>query len=210
VSRLRGWWFLIMNGRMDYLGGAMIGFSIGMIGLLAVLPRNEFEVYSVGSSWLALNLGHSAWLFCAVFVFYLANLKRLNDLLARNRIFKEIVSLDQLSDIWIHLFIGIGVVWTAVGMRSALETTLAAPEALAEGAGDVLARLVEGGILLALTTTIVGAIGGYLMRLFKTMWLGAELTEFYRQEDRREMFATLAHLSRIEMHLESLVESGSK
>jgi len=199
-----------MTDRLGYFSGAMIGFAIGLVGMFAILPRNDIELFSTGSSWLALNLGHSAWLFSAVFIFYLNNLRRLNVLLTRNRIFKEIVSLDQLSDVWIHLFIGIGVVWTAVGMRSALETTLAAPEALAEGAGDVLARLVDGGILLALTTTIVGAIGGYLMRLFKTMWLGAELTEFYRCEDRREMFATLAHLSRIEMHLETLVDNGNR
>lgn len=206
-----------MNGRFGYVGGAVIGFSIGLIGMLAVLPHSG-SVFLGGvlsgdialhGNWVKINLGHSAWLFSAVFIFYLGNLMRLRELLARSRIFKDIVALDQLSDVWIHLFIGIGVVWTAVGMRSALETTLAAPEALSQAAGDILSRLVEGGILLALTTTIVGAIGGYLMRLGKTLLLGAELTEFYRLEECREVHATIAHLSRIEMHLERLLDRGS-
>ena len=56
----------------------------------------------------------------------------------------------------------------------------------------------------ALTTTIVGAIGGYLMRLFKTLWIGTELTAFYHQHDQQDVQAALAQLGRIERLLEQL------
>ena len=109
------------------------------------------------------------------------------------------VELDQLLDVWIHLFVGIGVIWTAVGMRSALQTALGDPgEALADTAGSVLQKLVDGGILLALTTTIVGGVGSYLMRLGKTMIVGAHLNSFYDSYNRRQMSELLELTQRIE------------
>jgi len=59
------------------------------------------------------------------------------------------------------LFFGVGVVWTAIGMRSALLSALGGLDqsAAAElGAFEILRRLVDGGILLALSTTIVGVV----------------------------------------------------
>jgi hypothetical protein len=110
-----------------------------------------------------------------------------------------VVELDQLTDVWIHSFIGIGVIWTAVGMRGALQLALADPDhALADSAGSVLKKLVDGGILLALTTTIVGAVGGYLLRLGKTLYAGAALHEFYERLQRRDNLELLAAVRRIE------------
>lgn len=115
---------------------------------------------------------------------------------------RTVVELDQLTDVWIHLFIGIGVIWTAVGMRAALQLTLADPEhTLSDSAGTVLQKLVDGGILLALSTTIVGAVGGYLMRLGKTLYIGAELHEFYQDQRQADVRALLGSLQRIEQTL---------
>ena len=54
------------------------------------------------------------------------------------------------------------------------------------------------GILLALSTTIVGGIGGYLMRLVKSLALGQQLAALYLQESQRPAEANLAALQRIE------------
>ena len=52
-------------------------------------------------------------------------------------------------------------------------------------------RLVEGGILTALTTTIVGGVGGYLMRVIKSSLLGTRLSRFYEEQEQQ-------HASRVE------------
>jgi hypothetical protein len=192
-----------MSVLTPYLGGAIVGFFFAVLGALLFLPGQDGAM-GQGSVWLTVNLGHSVWFFTIVLVFYIANLLKLREQLQMSNgrsEFIEIVQLDQVSDVWIHLFVGIGVVWTAIGMRSALASTLGAPASLNEDAGQVLGRLVDGGILLALTTTIVGAVGGYMMRLGKTCWLGAELAAYYHCHERQEITAILDHLSRIEAHL---------
>jgi hypothetical protein len=116
--------------------------------------------------------------------------------------FTEVLELDQLLDVWIHLFVGIGVIWTAVGMRSALQAALGDPgEALVDNAGSVLQKLVDGGILLALTTTIVGGVGSYLMRLGKAMAVGARLNAFYEAHNRRDMGELIEVTRRLESTL---------
>lgn len=162
--------------------------------------------------WLEVNLGHSLWLFAAVLVAFAhsltalrASLERvtgLDDAAALGAASRSIARLDQLSEVWIHLFVGIGVIWTAIGMRAALQAALGDPEgALSASADSVLQRLVDGGILLALTTTIVGGIGSYLMRLGKTLLLGAELQGYYRALLGADVKALRATLARIEQRL---------
>ena len=87
--------------------------------------------------------------------------------------------------------------------------TLSVPEGLANDASHVLARLVDGGILLALSTTIAGAVGGYLMRLFKTVSIGIELTAFYQHQNNAPLETALHRLGNIERLLES-VEANAK
>ena len=133
------------------------------------------------------------------------NLRRLNRLLAGGPDLRVVVKLDQLSDVWINLFVGIGVIWTAVGMRSALQAALGDPgDALSDSAGSVLHKLVDGGILLALTTTIVGGVGGYLMRLVKTMVVGARLQTFYSGVSRADLRELVGLSERIEARLARL------
>ena len=194
----------MVSSMASYLGGALVGFAMGLLAMLAYVPLQEADLLTRTSSWLVLNMGQSIWLFGAVLAFYSTNLVKLQRLVVENASYKYIVQLDQLSDVWIHVFIGIGVIWTAIGMRSALSTTLNSPTALAEGAGEILSRLVDGGILLALTTTIVGAIGGYLMQLMKTILLGAKLTEYYHKEERSDVSSLLSQLARIEIQLDKV------
>jgi len=173
--------------------------------LLADSPNLAGESGSARATlggWIEINLGGSVWLFAVVLTVYLMNLSRLHQILNREPMLKEVVELDQLSDVWIHLFVGIGVIWTAVGMRSALQSALGDPgEALVDTANSVLQKLVDGGILLALTTTIVGAMGGYLMRLGKTMMVGAQLHIFYDGLYKADLKDLVASTRRIEQQL---------
>ena len=190
--------------------GAGTGIVLTLIALLIVSPPDPSLASSRESlgAWLDANLGHSVWLFALILTVFLMNLTRLNRLLddaGRSPGFTEVVELDQLLDVWIHLFVGIGVIWTAVGMRSALQAALGDPgEALVDSAGSVLQKLVDGGILLALTTTIVGGMGGYLMRLGKTMLTGARLHGFYTRTQREDLKTLIESTRQIERELKTL------
>lgn len=190
-----------MKSRAGFLPGAAAGALLAFVAVLLAGPAAGSGAPDL-SAWVNRNLGQSSWLFAAVLLLFLLHLQRLRTLLDGTADKRAVVELDQLTDVWIHLFIGIGVIWTAVGMRAALQLTLADPEhALTDSAGTVLRKLVDGGILLALSTTIVGAMGGYLMRLGKTLYLGAELHEFYRDQQQADVRSLLAALQRIEQLL---------
>jgi hypothetical protein len=195
-----------MKGVAEFVFGAAAGAVLAVValGVAGSGMAVGADAAPVGL-WLQLNLGHSAWLFSLVLSLYAANLSRLGRLLAGDPDLKRIVKLDQLSDVWINLFVGIGVIWTAVGMRSALQAALGDPGgALSDSAASVLHRLVDGGILLALTTTIVGGVGGYLMRLVKTMVVGARLQAFYSAVSRADLRELVGLGERIEARLAHL------
>lgn len=181
----------------DFFQGLLLGMglSAAMIVFLAVhhpetipvltLPDSGAALAGQAADWLARNFGLSLLAFGLTLVFYLLSLNRLERELKRQQATLEhIVHLEHLIDIWISLFFGIGVIWTAIGMRSALLYALGELNDIGN-ATTVLARLVEGGILTSLSTTILGGAGGYLMRLYKTIRYGAMLNRFYSQEDRQ-------------------------
>ena len=65
----------------------------------------------------------------------------------------------------------------------------------------MLERMIDGGILLALSTTIFGGVGGYLMRVYKTVTLGAGLQQRYDDAARADTSEMRESLYRIERHL---------
>ena len=130
--------------------------------------------------WLSANLGWSLLPFALTLWLFLATIGRLKRRLHAGDSLAAISQLDHLCDVWTGLFFGIGVIWTAVGMRGALLQALGDPhQAAANGALSILSALVEGGILIALSTTIFGGIGGYLMRIYKSCVVGDALRRFY-------------------------------
>lgn len=187
----------------SWVMGGVTGFAL-TLALLA--GASQFEIID----WTISNLGHSVWAFLSCLLMFIGTLYQLKAKLKDTKHYQSVVQMDQLTDVWIHLFIGIGVIWTAIGMRSALVNTLSTPDALVNDASQVLGRLVDGGILLALSTTIVGAIGGYLMRLFKTVAIGAELTAFYQRHDRLDVDRAIDRLRNIEQLLASLNVGGGR
>ena len=198
-------------------GGFLEGLTIGMFGsavgagaLLFMLRRGDFVSFSIEDlptigpwlDWAYANLGMSIPVFAAIATAYFVSLRRLHSRLENNRPIDEIVQLDHMTDTWTTLFFGTGVIWTAIGMRSALIFALGDPdETVQQGAFAMLQKMVDGGILLALSTTIFGGVGGYLMRVYKSIALGTQLQQQYDRAARVDTSSMRESLERIEQHL---------
>jgi len=181
-----------------------------------VLAISVLEVPSVQRVllWAYENLRLSVVAFFLTLVFYTGALWRLKHYLkAPSASLEKIAQADHLVDTWINLFFGIGVIWTAIGMRSALLEGLGnlnVHSAAKLGAFSILKRLVDGGILLALSTTIVGAIGGYLLRLVKSLTVGIQVKAYYNRLARQQADAVNTILKSIEEQLNQLVSCAEK
>ncbi len=195
---------------VEGLTAGVFGSMVGASALLYILSRNELISFSADrfpdlGGWLAwtyTNLGTSIPVFAILLLAFFFSLRRLRSHLENDRPIDEVVQLDHLTDIWTTLFFGTGVIWTAIGMRSALLFALGDPDAtIQQGAFAVLERMVDGGILLALSTTIFGGVGGYVMRVFKSISLGAALQKHYDRAARVDTSVMCESLQRIEQHL---------
>ena len=125
--------------------------------------------------------------FGCLFLLYFYLVYRIRLSLGKNKPeLSELTYYDRLLNTTISMFFGIGVIWTAVGMETALMQAL---EGINQGqrssnltAFGLLERLVNGGLLLALSTTIFGGIFGYLLRLLKVILLGRDWDRLILQE----------------------------
>ena len=184
------------------IGGGALLYVLSRYRLI-VFPDDRLPSLSGWLEWAYLNLGSSIPVFAVLLLAFFVSLARLRSLLDNDRPINQVVQLDHLTDIWTTLFFGTGVIWTAIGMRSALIFALGDPEAtVQQGAFAILERMVDGGILLALSTTIFGGIGGYTMRVYKAMTLGALLQRHYDRAARVDTSSMRDSLQRIEQHLE--------
>ena len=162
--------------------------------------------------WTYVNLGSSIPAFSILLGLFVLHMRELNKHLKSGRSVEDITRLDQLTETWMSRFFGVGVIWTAIGMRGALLFALGDPdETIQAGAFAVLQRMVDGGILLALSTTIFGGIGGYLMRVIKTITLGNDLQRFYEAHTREDSAITQQLLEQIDEHLvDALTAMGAQ
>jgi hypothetical protein len=192
------------------LTSGAVGSLIGVAALLYVLskidvitfPDDRVPSLSHWLEWAYVNLGSSIPVFAMLLLAFFFSMNRLKSLLDKERPINQVVQLDHLTDIWTTLFFGTGVIWTAIGMRSALIYALGDPDATIQGgAFAILDRMVSGGILLALSTTIFGGIGGYLMRVYKAVTLGGKLQRHYDNAARIDTSSMKDSLQRIEKHL---------
>ncbi len=202
-----------------FFNGLWLGMLLSLVtGLVAVYLLMVLGVISVAIlevpeiqqllEWSRRNLGLSVLPFGITLGLYIHSLRTLQKRLDDGCPQDEISQLEHLNDVWTSLFFGIGVIWTAIGMRSALLYALGDPGVAAQaGAYAVLQRLVEGGILTALTTTIVGGIGGYLMRVIKSSLLGTRLSRYYEAQDKHHADRVESLLSEIR---ESIERAGSR
>jgi hypothetical protein len=192
-----------------FIVGLLSGLCLGVALLSLPLLLLDPALFSLtrlmpllDEGWVLLqdNLRGSLLPFMTLLLAFLLLLYRSGQLLSRPGVeLDRVVRHEQLLDLCASLFFGVGVIWTAVGMREALLYGLGDPGAAAQtGAFNILQRLVDGGILLALSTTIVGGVGGYLMRMVKSLALGQELAALYLRESQRPGEDNLAALQRIE------------
>ncbi len=175
---------LLTGAGLSLLLGGVVLYLLAALGVIR-LDLLQTPHLDLVYRWLLRNLGLSVIPFGITLLLYLYSLERLSRGLDRECPYDEILHRVQLTDIWISLFFGIGVIWTAIGMRGALLYALGdTSHAVDGGAFLVLQRLVEGGILTALSTTILGGAGGYLMRLFKSFQVGGRLSRYQLRHEQ--------------------------
>ncbi|MEP5763181.1 MAG: hypothetical protein ABJ308_01240 [Halieaceae bacterium] len=199
-----------------FLQGLILGLSASVAALLllpllwpdqgAVIALSDYAAPALSQVWQALdkNLQGSILPFALAVLTYLSQLQKLQTLLSTPEpAIDRVLRHEQLLDLSANLFFGIGVIWTAIGMRDALIHGLGDPVVSSTAdAFSVLQRLVDGGILLALSTTIVGGVGGYLMRVVKSVVLGKALATLYLRESQQPAAESLAALQHIEQLLQ--------
>lgn len=190
--------------------GMVVGFALLLLPVLWLGTAETVAIYGSAKPWLVrawylvdTNLKGSLLPFLLVLGAWWVQLEKLRDLLGCSEpALDRVVRHEQLLELYANLFFGIGVIWTAIGMRNALLYALGDPDVTAaEGAFAILQRLVDGGILLALSTTIVGGVGGYLMRAIKSVSLGRQLNALYYRASQEPAEDNLAALQRIEQLL---------
>jgi hypothetical protein len=203
------------NVERKYLHDVMVGaittsiviYILNLSGVL-IFSFPQYPGVQLAMTWVYENLHYSVIAFSIVFILYTYHLAKLNSLL-NEKTFRpaKIMQTEHMVEIWSGLFFGIGVIWTAIGMRSALLSALGglnAETAAQQGAFVILQRLVDGGILLSLSTTIFGGIGGYLMRTYKTIKTGSKMQIFYTQMQQKTEERLFQHLINIELKISEL------
>ncbi|MGB5535560.1 MAG: hypothetical protein WBN08_06630, partial [Thiogranum sp.] len=121
-----------------FLSGMLLGVIVslltGMIGVYLLIVLDIVSVSVVDTpgvhalgEWIRRNLGLSVLPFAITLGLYLHSLQTLARRLDDNPPQNEIGQLEHLTDVWTSLFFGIGVIWTAIGMRSALLYALGDP-----------------------------------------------------------------------------------
>lgn len=168
------------------LGVLLIGAAmLYMLNMSEVVAISVLKIPSIQRTlgWTYENLRMSVIPFALTFLCFVGSLLRLKRYLQDPDVSADkVAQTEHLVDIWINLFFGIGVIWTAIGMRSALLEGLGdlnSQSAAQLGAFSILQRLVDGGILLALSTTIFGAVGGYALRLIKSLTVDTRIKAYY-------------------------------
>ena len=195
---------------LAWCGAALVLLPLAVLAPESVLDSGLAQLRELAAhvwQFTYRNLRGSVLPFVVVLVVYLAQLRALRRELTGGCADEapdvtRVLRGEQSLDLCASLFFGIGVIWTAIGMRDALLFALGDSGAMvSQSAFSVLARLVDGGILLALGTTIVGGVGGYLMRTTKSLLIGEQLAALYMAESQRFEQDKLAVLSRIERKL---------
>lgn len=199
--------------------GLITGFALMLTPVLWLGTLGTGHLYSRAAPMIQqlwelarVNLQGSVLPFALVLLVYLLQLRKLHKLFGVPQPdLQRVVHHEQMLDLCANLFFGIGVIWTAIGMRNALLYGLGDPAVSAsEGAFAILQRLVDGGILLALSTTIVGGVGGYIMRATKSITLGRAMNGLYMRASQQPVEENLATLRRIEALLENTAASRDR
>jgi len=168
----------ILHGVFVVILLMLVGFYSGFVNFINRLPNLSSYLNSLSGA-----LGSSIIFFMIDLWLYAISLARLKRFL-NEADYIQAGYWQRINELSISVFFGIGVIYTAIGMQGALTGSLGGlNEETAKGLGPwgVLRRMVDGGLILALTTTIVGGIGGYSMRFIRQFLIGRKMEEI-RQE----------------------------
>ncbi len=179
--------------------------SLSLILILSIIWTVIFVAFGVFSGWLTITVD-IPWLihpfsfmyrhlrlsivpFGMLFLYYIYLVFRIKFLLNEKTTRISTLSYyNRLLNTTISLFFGVGVIWTAIGMETALMNALTSNTGASGheqmSAWELLNRLVNGGLLLALSTTVFGGICGYLLRLFKIILIGEGWDSFMLGDSR--------------------------
>jgi hypothetical protein len=194
----------------SFIGAAVVLYVLARLHIIS-FPDEQTPDPGRWLEWAHANLGSSIPVFALLLLAWWISLARLRRHLESYAPINEVAQLDHLTDIWTTLFVGTGVIWTAIGMRGALLFSLGDPQSVtSDGAFAILQRMVDGGVLVALSTTIFGGIGGYLMRVYKSVTLGALLQRRYDLAARADTSRIRDTLERIENHLKAAGRSAGE
>jgi len=204
-----------------FLAGLLFGLIVMTLFLLTlslsgyvVITGSLASIFNLLLYWIYENLSWSVIPFSLILFFYGYYIKVLKDILEIEDVnAAKVEEYNQKLEKLITLFFGVGVLWTAIGMRSSLTAALGDVDstvAASLGAWEILSRLVDGGILLALSTTIVGGAGGYLMSLGKQWFLEHKLNHFYQKIEKQQQNQVNDRLDRIAKLMEKFVEPEKK
>ena len=160
------------------------------------------------------SLGSSLFFFSANFIMFIIGCLMLQyNLKSENPAYTNIKYWDSIVNLSLALFFGIGVLYTAVGMMHAFQLALGnIDQAIATTLGPwgILQRLVEGGLLMALLTTIVGGAFGYVLRLLKFLIFGKTLIHLQEQHTKEHQEKIITTLQNIEYKLSQLTDKQYK
>lgn len=149
-----------------------------------VLSVPSFKIMALWH-WVNVNLGFSVFFFVGLLMLWLGLFTRLNHHLTTHSSAEVVQHAVQKLDLTVNLFIAVGVIFTAIGLRDCLISTLGG---IGGGLGEqsstdisafeMMGALINNGLLVALTSTIIGAIGGYLLKAAKSWCLGAKINAY--------------------------------
>ena len=166
---------------MRFALAVLCGVVLAMV--MSIVFGSLVSVHTV-VTWISINLGFSAPLFLILAALGWSYAHRLKDaLVTAHTSTARIAHLEQRIDLIVALLFGVGVLYTAVGLRAALVDALNTPSG--QSASDMLTALVNGGILSAMTSTIVGGVLGYGLRMFKLFRVGHALDAYYAEQEER-------------------------
>lgn len=208
---------MLLTKPIIFSTGTLLGVALCYLTLSLLAPEYDLNVLTVSgkdvSLWLSRNLGNSVYAFLLVMILFVIEIVRFKrllseyiecDIILAKPKFSVFVVIQQRAIIWANLFITIGVIATAWGMRDALIFALGDLDANAArdiGAFGILSRLIHGGVLLALTTTVVGGVGGYLMRITTAIIINQPLTAINHKINQTSLNILFEYLNNIDQKL---------
>ena len=111
----------VNTGFLQGVGAGALGAVLAGGGLLIWLDQPESAPAAPGElwNWAWHNLGLSLPVFAVVLLLFVRSLSRLVSALECDAPIDEVAQLEHLADTWTSLFFGVGVIWTAIGLRQA-------------------------------------------------------------------------------------------